>query len=114
MSETLFIRSKKRPGFRRADMYFPFEGVEVPVSELTEEQSKQLQAESNLVIGEGVGVDTVPDENMEDMEDIVEAIAMLDPDKKPNVKELEGVLGFDITAAQRDKAWDVYQDRAGQ
>lgn len=111
MSETLFIRSKKRPGFRRAGMYFPFEGVEVPVSELAEDRLKQLQAESRLAISEGGNVDTVPDENMED---IVEAIAMLDPDKKPNVKEVEGVLGFDITAAQRDKAWDVYQEMADQ
>ena len=109
MSETLFIRSKKRPGFRRAGMYFPFEGVEVPVSELAEDQLKQLQAEDLLSISERGSVDTAPDENMED---IVEAIAMLNPEKKPNVQEVEGVLGFGITAAQRDKAWGVYQARS--
>ena len=49
------------------------------------------------------------------IEDIVEAISGLDPDKdygkngKPNVEAIEALLGADITAAQRDQAWDIFQ-----
>ena len=49
------------------------------------------------------------------IEDIVEAIAGLDPAKdygkngKPNVEAIEALLGADITAAQRDQAWDIFQ-----
>lgn len=49
------------------------------------------------------------------IEDIVEAIAALDPAKdygkngKPNVEAIEVVLGADITAAQRDQAWVILQ-----
>lgn len=49
------------------------------------------------------------------IEDIVEAIAGLDPAKdygkngKPNVEAIEALLGADITAAQRDQAWDIIQ-----
>lgn len=49
------------------------------------------------------------------IEDIVEAITGLDPAKdygkngKPNVEAIEALLGADITAAQRDQAWDIFQ-----
>jgi hypothetical protein len=49
------------------------------------------------------------------LEDIVDAIAALDPAKdfgkngKPNVEALEDLLDANITAAQRDEAWDVFQ-----
>lgn len=49
------------------------------------------------------------------IEDIVEAIAALDPAKdygkngKPNVEAIETVLGADISAAQRDQAWEIFQ-----
>lgn len=49
------------------------------------------------------------------IEDIVEAIAGLDPAKdygkngKPNVEAIEALLGADISAAQRDQAWEIFQ-----
>ena len=49
------------------------------------------------------------------IEDIVEAIAALDPAKdygkngKPNVDAIETVLGTNISAAQRDQAWEAFQ-----
>lgn len=49
------------------------------------------------------------------IEDIVEAISGLDPTKdygkngKPNVEAIEALLGVDITAAQRDQAWDIFR-----
>jgi hypothetical protein len=49
------------------------------------------------------------------LEDIVDAIAALDPAKdfgkngKPNVEALEDLLDANITAALRDEAWDVFQ-----
>lgn len=49
------------------------------------------------------------------IEDIVEAISGLDPAKdygkngKPNVEAIEALLGADITATQRDQAWEIFQ-----
>lgn len=49
------------------------------------------------------------------LEDIVDAIAALDPAKdfgkngKPNVEALEDLLDANITAALRDEAWDIFQ-----
>lgn len=49
------------------------------------------------------------------IEDIVEAISGLDPTKdygkngKPNVEAIEALLGADITAQQRDQAWEIFQ-----
>jgi hypothetical protein len=49
------------------------------------------------------------------IEDIVEAVSGLDPTKdygkngKPNVEAIEALLGADITAAQRDQAWDIFR-----
>ena len=49
-------------------------------------------------------------------EAIIQAIYNLSPDDfskstgKPNVKAIENVLGFDITAKQRNDAWSAYQD----
>lgn len=49
------------------------------------------------------------------LEDIVDAIAALDPAKdfgkngKPNVEALEDLLDANVTASQRDEAWERYQ-----
>lgn len=45
---------------------------------------------------------------------IVDAITDMDSsefgkDKKPNVKAIEKILGQSITAADRDQAWEIYQ-----
>jgi hypothetical protein len=53
------------------------------------------------------------------VQEIVEAIGLLDPEnpdhytkgKKPEVAALEEILGKDITAAQRDKAFEIYQGK---
>ncbi len=113
MSDLLFIRSKNKPGFRRAGEFFPSEGKTIDPQDFTESQLEQIKAEPMLIVTEGAEapVDDTPDELIED---IVEAIGILDPDKKPNVKDLENVIGKDITAAQRDTAWDVYQERVAE
>jgi hypothetical protein len=54
-------------------------------------------------------------QNNPTLEDIVDAISALDPAKdfgkngKPNVDALEDLLDANITAAQRDEAWEIYQ-----
>ena len=110
MSELLFIRSKNKRGFRRAGEFFPAKGKTIDPADFTESQLEQIKAEPMLIVTEGAEapIDDTPDELIED---IVEAIGMIDPDKKPNVKDLENILDKDITAAQRDAAWGVYKDR---
>ena len=51
------------------------------------------------------------------MGEIVKAISELDPDDpdqwtakgKPRVEDLEDLLGYDITEAERNEAWEIYQ-----
>ena len=49
------------------------------------------------------------------IEDIVEAISGLDPTKdygkngKPNVEAIEALLGTNISAAQREQAWEIFR-----
>ena len=51
------------------------------------------------------------------MDAIKTAIGELDPDApeqwtaddKPRVKDIEDLLGFDITETERDEAWELYQ-----
>jgi hypothetical protein len=56
-----------------------------------------------------------PHQAVPTIEDIVDAISALDPAKdfgkngKPNVDALEDLLDANITAAQRDEAWEIYQ-----
>ena len=113
MSELLFIRSKNKLGFRRAGEFFPAEGKAIDPADFTESQLEQINAEPMLLVMEGAEapVDATPDELIED---IVEAIGIIDPEKKPNVKDLENITGKDVTAAQRDTAWDVYQERVAE
>ncbi|EGG93495.1 hypothetical protein IMCC1989_1149 [gamma proteobacterium IMCC1989] len=113
MSEQLFVRSNNKLGFRRAGTFFPAAGININVADFTNEQLKIIEAEPMLTISEG---QQEPTEEISEelLEDIVEAIGILDPDKKPNVKDVEEVLGKDLNAAQRDKAWAVYQERVEQ
>ncbi len=55
-----------------------------------------------------------------DIDEAIDAIAHLDPDDndcwtktgKPQVGPLEDYLGYDISAADRDAAWEQYQAKA--
>ena len=55
-----------------------------------------------------------------DIDEVIDAIDHLDPDDpdrwtktgKPQVVPLEDYLGYDISAAQRDAAWEQYQAKA--
>lgn len=74
-------------------------------------------AEAQRLIGRGLAKsDETSAVNPSDLNDaIVDAIGDLSPesfgkDGKPNVKAIESMLGHDITAADRDKAWGVYQE----
>ncbi len=109
-SELLFVRAKNTQGFRRAGAFFPSQGKTIDPADFTKSQLQQIKAEPRLMVTEGAQT-SVDDTPHELLEDIVEAIGMLDPDKKPNVKDLENIIGKDMTASQRDTAWAVYQAR---
>lgn len=73
--------------------------------------------EGQRLIGRGLSkADESSVVNPADLNDaIIDAIGDLSPDLfgkdgKPNVKAIESVLEHDITAADRDKAWDAYQN----
>ncbi|WP_157369248.1 hypothetical protein [Algicola sagamiensis] len=110
MTDQLFIRAKVKPGFRRSGIYFPYEGVTIETATLSEEALKAIQVEQRLVIAEG-NQEPIDDTPPAFLEEITEAIGMLNPEKKPNVKDVEAILKKDISGVQRDKAWQLYQER---
>lgn len=62
-------------------------------------------------------VDKAVGKQVKRVANIVDAIDKLDPETDftgsglPEVKALEGVLGYDITAKERDDAWTLYQEQ---
>ena len=44
--------------------------------------------------------------------DISAAIAPAELTKKPNVADVEAMAGFDITASERDEAWELFSSSA--
>ncbi len=111
MTEPWFIRAKQRPGMRRAGVYFPHEGISVNPADFDAAQLALLETEAGLLIADHAPA-LSQDEPPEDwLEEVVEVLGMIGGDKKPNVKAVESVLGHDITAAERDRAWEVYQQR---
>lgn len=113
MNKLLFIRSKNRQGFRRAGEFFTSEGKMMDRSNFTESQWEQIKAEPLLTVIEEAAA-PVDDTPSELIENIVEAIGMMNPDKKPPVKDLENILGQKVTAEQRNTAWDIYQARVAE
>jgi len=97
-----------REGFRRADRAWHGTTV-VPVDRFTPAQLKALRTEPMLEVV------TLPDAAQKTgdvtVEAVVDVIAGLDRDKdyttsgKPEVAAIERVLGVQINAALRDKAW---------
>ncbi|WP_234859632.1 hypothetical protein, partial [Candidatus Hamiltonella defensa] len=80
--------------------FFPSEGKMIDPTDFTEHQWAQIKAEPLLTVMEGAEA-PVDDTPRELIENIVEAIGMINPDKKPPVKDLENIIGQDITAPQR-------------
>ncbi|WP_254591801.1 HI1506-related protein [Candidatus Williamhamiltonella defendens] len=58
MNQRLFIRSKNRQGFRRADELFTSEGKMIERSNFTESQWAQIKAEPLLTIPPANGLKT--------------------------------------------------------
>ncbi len=78
-------------------------------AELSEAEAKRLIA---LGFAEARTAAVVKPVDLQDA--IMDAIADLEPDSfgkdgKPAVKAIEAVLGQDITATDRDRAWAAYQ-----
>ena len=48
--KALWIRAVPKQGFRRCGFFFPYEGVGIALSALTEDQIEQLRREPNLVM----------------------------------------------------------------
>ncbi|WP_434361053.1 hypothetical protein NF212_21865 [Parasalinivibrio latis] len=108
MAQTWFVRAKHPPGFRRAGHFFPYEGITLDMSTLSEADRQAIAAEPRLVVGESGPAAPAPADDPV-LDDIVEVMGMLEGDKKPPVRAIEDVLGRDISAAQRDQAWVRFQ-----
>ncbi|RXJ70788.1 hypothetical protein CS022_22460 [Veronia nyctiphanis] len=110
MADAFFIRARQRPGMRRAGVYIPFEGLTLDPSDFDSQQLALLETEAGLLISEDLP-EELSDEPDEFLDDIVEVMGMLNGDKKPSVRAVEKLLGHNISGAQRDRAWAVYQTR---
>lgn len=110
------IITSRRDGFRRCGVAHRAAPVTWPDARFTAAELATLRTEPMLTVTTATDVPDVPD--MGDIDQIVAAIAMLDTaDKtswtsggKPQVAALEKVLQKQISAAQRDEAWETYQE----
>ena len=101
------IRSKYH-NFRRCGLPHPKEAREYPGDRFSEQELKILNAEPVLI------VEIIPDEpepaSPDDLiaaaEEAIEA-GQVTKDGKPLVEAMEEILGYDITAEDRDKAHET-------
>ena len=124
--DVLFIRSKLKPGFRRAGFYFPHEGAAFSPDSFTEEQLAMIEAEPQLTIQEGEMADLPPviTDSVADLgndltlEDLVEFIATLNPDDSSlwNRDGSPKASSFTVetTAEQRTAAWKLFKANQGK
>ncbi|WP_163833283.1 hypothetical protein [Spartinivicinus ruber] len=125
MPEGYLIRAKQKPGFRRCGRYFSAEGTVITKTELEPALFARLKAEPMLIIEQGDFTALAEKAEVENtspdaLEEMIEVIGMLDAnrdeedwskDGKPKVEAIEGLLNQDISAAQRNEAWKIYQTR---
>ncbi len=116
MNDTVTYYCLTCVAYDRPDDYLPGEAIELPYRDAA--PLLALGAISPDAPGAPPAGDTVPAEGS--VEAIMEAINALSPtsetfwnkDGRPAVAAIERVLGYDISVADRDAAWDVYQERA--
>lgn len=124
-----------RDGFRRGGLRHPKTPTDHPADAFTAEQIAALKVEPMLIVaevndaaagkkGENGKLDGKPGGKPDDLTAaVVEAIGKLraagNPDHfteagkgKPKVDALEAVLSYEISASDRDAAWDVIQAEA--
>ncbi|MBW1713699.1 MAG: hypothetical protein JRJ59_11180 [Deltaproteobacteria bacterium] len=106
------IRARRQRGFWRCGVFHPGDKwVSHPAGRFGPEEIKRLQEEERLQVEI---VEAKPELKAVNPP-LIEAVKKAAADRggqKPNVKEVEAILGRDITAAQRDQAWDQLQARA--
>ena len=97
--------TSKRHNFRRCNMPHPKGSVEYPDDRFTEDDLAILKAEPMLT----VETHDRSSDTADDLTDAARAAADagdITKNGKPEVKAIEAILGRDITAVERDEAWD--------
>jgi len=83
--------------------------------ELTAKQASGLLALGKIETpAEDLTTELTDEEKQERLYKAVKAAFETNPKKKPNVTDLEGDIGFDITATVRDGVWDQIKAEASQ
>jgi hypothetical protein len=81
--------------------------------QLSDKEAKLLIARG-IVVAMGAVTQNVESQSNEQLDAILDAIDDLPPeaygkDGKPGVKAIEDILGQNVSASDRDKAWEAYQ-----
>lgn len=104
--------TSKRENFRRCGIPHPKASTDHPDDRFTEEELEILKAEPMLTVeiieAPSAGSGFPEDEILEAAKQAAEA-GEITSSGKPKVEAIEEILGRDITAADRDAAWDRIQ-----
>lgn len=102
--------ASNRHNFRRCGIAHPKEPTDYPDDRFSEQELEALNAEPMLTVE---FIDGLPDGDGDGLQDdVIEAAkaaveaADVTADGKPTVQGIEAILGRDITAAERDQAWE--------
>jgi len=119
---SLTLASKVVKSFRRAGITVTTEGLETKVTEAQlEALEKEPMIKVELLTAETQNEKTNSEGGDQPISaaDLVDEIIQLDPendklwmkDGRPQTKALSAAVGQDISAALRDEAWELYQER---
>ena len=98
--------TSQRHNFRRCGMPHPKEAVEYPDDRFTGAELEILKAEPMLTVAhEEYKSIALPADLIESAREAIDA-GKTTKDGKPEVKAIEEILGRNITADERDEAWD--------
>ncbi|SDH91887.1 HI1506-related protein [Roseospirillum parvum] len=121
ISPTLTITARR--AHRRAGLAHPTETVSHPAGTFSQLQLRQLRADPELVVVEPPDTDTTdPATATDGATDLLAAIGQLEPgnpdhwtkDGRPDARALAAVVRREVSAAERDAAWEAHQAAQGE
>lgn len=108
----MIIIQSKQEGFRRCEVAHSKTATEYEDDHWSDEELERLQDEPMLVVQHVDGMSSLSEE--EELQAVIGGLDVMDATLwtdggKPQVKAIEAVLGRQISAADRDEAWDIFQ-----
>ena len=114
------VVTARRAGFRRAGREWPATPTVVATADFSADQLAALRSDPNLVVVPVKQEDAGPPPPLGDALTVLDAVRLLAETTprvdahwlksgKPSASALEDIIGANVTSADRDEAWDAYQ-----